>query len=887
MDLKTVYTKTGKGMLEMKNKSLSKDLGSVLALVDGKSNVKNVVNKEGKLPETRVKELLQKLETDGYIRVFSTGPQTMFSSGADLDFTAGLVVSEIKADAYNEAKARQEAQSRPRQDRAKVEDKALRETEARARAEAEAKAKAEAEARAKAEVDVKIKAEAAARAKAEAEAKAKVEAEARARAEAEAKAKREAEAKARAEAEAKARWEAEAKAKAEAEARARLEAEVKTKAEAAARAKAEAEAKVKAEAEARARLEADVKARVEAAARAKAEAEAKARKEAEEKAQAEARAKEEAKAKDEIEIDFGAIFEGQPKAKIEAETGAKAGLKAREGAESRAKIEAEARLRADIEASVKAEEAARQAEEEEKTNKEIRAKADEADWAKAEAEIRASIKETARKEAEVKLDFISLADSPRTDFQKERKEDDPKARKEEEKRREQEAKERAKAEEKSRKEAEAQAKREAKEKAKAEAEAEKQAERAEKARARAARKPFNWKPLAIGLVVLIAAGIGLVHVVPLNNYIPGVEKLAVDTLHEPVTITNLRIALLPAPQVNLEGVTIGKLKDIKIDSVSVPGLSLVFGSGQLDSVDVQTLTLEQDSLSRIASWGHAQGGQALRFSRVGFKNVRLALKNIPLAPLSGELTFASDGKMLKASVRTMDNKISAQINAKRDEFVVTVSAKDWQLPLGPELEFEYLDAQGTAGQDGVQLYDIDAKLYDGVAKGTAALKWDNGWKLSGDFDAKGMELKPVLNIFARNFSMNGKLDTRATYSMQAQLPEKLFEAPRVEGSFSIIRGSLNNMDLIRALQAPTRDGVRGGKTLFDEFVGKLYFSDGRYKFNEMKLVSGPLTAVGNADISPDKKLVGRANVEIKSKATYLKNSFVVSGNLNDLVLYPH
>ncbi|HVS27860.1 MAG TPA: hypothetical protein VHE58_11315 [Burkholderiales bacterium] len=855
MDLKTVYTKTGKGMLETKNKSLPTDLGSVLALVDGKSNVKHVVNKEGNLPEPKVKELLQKLETDGYIRVFSTGPQTMFSSAVDLDFTAGLVVSEIKADAYNEAKARQEAQSRPGGP-AKAEDKAPMETEARVRAEAEAKAKrdaeakarAEAEARAKAEADVKARAEAAARAKAEAEAKAKAEAEARARAEAEAKAKREAEAKARAEAEAKARREAGAKAKAEAEARAKLEADVKAKAEAAARVKAEAEAKVKAEAE--------------------------------------ALAKEEAKAKDEIEIDFSAIFEQQPKAKIEAEAGAKAELKAREGPESRARIEAEARLRADIEASVKAEEAARQAEEEEKTSKEIRAKAEDADWAKAEAEIRASIKETARKEAEVKLDFISPTDSPRTDFRKEKEEDDQKMRKEEEKRREQEAKERARAEEKSRKEAEAQAKREAKEKAKAEAEAEKQAKRAEKARARAARKPFNWKPLGIGLVVLIVAGLGLVHVVPLNNYIPGVEKLAADTLHEPVTITNLRVALLPAPQVNLEGVTIGKLKDVKIDSVSVPGLGLVFGGGQLDSVDVQTLTLEQDSLSRIASWGHAQGDQALRFSRVGFKNVRLALKNIPLAPLNGELTFTDDGRLLKASVRTMDNKISVQVNAKRGEFKVTVSAKDWQLPLGPELEFEYLDAQGTAGQDGVQLNDIDAKLYGGLVKGTVALKWDNGWKLSGDFDAKRMELKPVLNIFARNFSMNGTLDTRGTYAMQAQMPQKLFEAPRVEGNFTINRGSINNMDLIRALQAPSRDGVRGGKTLFDEFAGKLQFSDGRYKFSEMKLVSGPLTAVGNAYISPDKKLVGRANVEIKSRTTYLKNSFVVSGNLNDLVLYP-
>src|SRR5712691_5630397 len=111
MNLKTIYTKTGKGMLEMKNKSLPKDIGRVLTLIDGKSNVGGILSKEDKFGETKLREMLKKLENDGYIRIFSTGPETMFS--ADLDFTKGVVVSEIKADVYNEAKARQQAQSQP------------------------------------------------------------------------------------------------------------------------------------------------------------------------------------------------------------------------------------------------------------------------------------------------------------------------------------------------------------------------------------------------------------------------------------------------------------------------------------------------------------------------------------------------------------------------------------------------------------------------------------------------------------------------------------------------------------------------------------------------------------------------------------------------------
>ncbi|HEY6281438.1 MAG TPA: hypothetical protein VIW72_06600 [Burkholderiales bacterium] len=911
MNPKTIYTKTGKGMLEMKNKSLPKDISRVLTLIDGKSNVGSILGKEDKSDEAKLREMLKKLENEGYIRVFSTGPETMFSG--DLDFTKGVVVSEIKADVYNEAKARQQAQSQPpsrpgatqppprpaatqwppRQplNQPSIHDIALIEAEARAkkaaeekpRKEAEAKARAETEARARAEAEAKAKREAEAKARAETEARARAEAEARARAEAKvreeaaAKARREAEAKAKAEAEARAKLEAEAKARAEAAARAKLEAEARARAEVAARAKVEAEAKAKKEeAELRVRHEEEARARIEAEAKAKQkEAELRVRYEEEAKARIEAEAKakkEEAELRVRYEQEARARIEGEAKTRIEAESRAKGEIKVRKETEARSTIEAEARLQAEIEAQLKAgEESKIKAETEEKLRKEARdkAKAEEEVWAKAEAEIRESIKESARKEEKQKPAWMIVDE----------KEEEQRKTTERE---EFEAKERAKAEEKSRAEAEATRAAEAK----AKAEEETKAQKEEKKQAKASRKPRNWKPAAIGFAVLFAAAVSLIPFIPFNVYIPAIEKLAAETLHEPVTINSLHISLLPSPQVNLEGFIIGKLKDIKFETVRVSGLDLVLGgSTRLGDVEVDSATLEQGALARIASWGKSAGGApALQISRVNFRNVRLALKNIPLAPLHGEISLAKDGTFQKASLRTSDSKISAQVIGKGEQFEVTLSAKGWQLPIGPELAFDYLDANAVATRDGMQFNNIDAKLYGGTAKGTAVIKWDNGWGLSGDFDAKNMELTPVIVIFARNFLARGTLDSKGRYTMQAQTPDKLFDAPRVESSFTVNRGSLNNMDLTRALQAPSREGVRGGKTLFDEFSGNLSFSDGRYQLREMRLVSGPLSATGSADISSGNQLAGRVNVELKSGTTFIKNSFTVSGNLNDLVL---
>jgi hypothetical protein len=954
MNLKTIYTKTGKGMLEMKNKSLPKEISRVLTLIDGKSNVGSILGKEDKSGETKTREMLKKLENEGYIRVFSTGPETMFSG--DLDFTKG-VVSEIKADTYNDAKARQQAQSQPpsrpaatqppsiherarveaearakreaeektRKEaearlRAEAEAKARREVEAKARAEAEARAIAEAKAREEAaakakreaeektrkEAEARLRAEAEARAKAEAAARAKLEAEARARAEAAARAKLEAEARARAEAEARARLEAEARAreaeartkleaeartiaearvKLEAEARAvaaarvKLEAEARAEAEAAARAKAEAEAKADAKAAARAKLEEEARAKADAkaAARAKLEEEAKARKEAKEKARAAAKAKKEPSIKEDTAL--SAMFAEEAKAKLDAEAraefkeeaGTKGDMRASEEAGARSRIEAESRLRAEIEAQLKAgEEAHIRAQDEEKLRKEARskAKAEEDAWAKAEAEIRASIEETAKKEEKQKPAWM-LVDEKEEGHRKGAERD------------EFEAKERAKAEEKAR--AEAEATRAAEAKAKAEEEAK---SRAEAKKAKAGKQPFNWKPAAIGVVALVAAAVGSIQLIPFNAYIPAIEKLAAETLHEPVAITSVYISLLPSAQVNLGGVSIGKLRDIKIETVSVPGLDLVMGgSTRLDNVEIDSTVLGEDTLARIVSWGKSAGGtQGWQIGRVNFKNVKLELKNIPVAPLQGEISLAKDGTLQKASLRTSDGKLSAKVAGKDKQFEVTLSAKGWQLPFGPELMFDYLDAKAVANRDGMQVSYIDAKLYSGSAKGTAVIKWDKGWGLSGDFDVTGMDMAPVVVIFARNFVANGALDIKGRYTLHAQTPDKLFDAAHVESSFTVNKGSLNNMDLTRALQAPSKDGVRGGKTLFDEFSGNLSFNDGRYQFRDLRLVSGPLSATGNADISPEKILVGRVYVELQSKATFVKNSFTVSGNLNDLVL---
>ena len=84
MDKKIIYSKTGKGVLEIKNKAgkLPKDLVKVLALIDGKSNVADLIAK-AKFSDAEVNKALSDLSTGGYIKEFantSTGVPTIVVS---------------------------------------------------------------------------------------------------------------------------------------------------------------------------------------------------------------------------------------------------------------------------------------------------------------------------------------------------------------------------------------------------------------------------------------------------------------------------------------------------------------------------------------------------------------------------------------------------------------------------------------------------------------------------------------------------------------------------------------------------------------------------------------------------------------------------------------
>src|SRR5476649_2479223 len=76
MDNSSIFSKTGKGMLEASGKSsfLSRGDRAVLAQIDGKTRVSEVNKKFEKIDAARFLQLLRQLEKDGFVRELASAP---------------------------------------------------------------------------------------------------------------------------------------------------------------------------------------------------------------------------------------------------------------------------------------------------------------------------------------------------------------------------------------------------------------------------------------------------------------------------------------------------------------------------------------------------------------------------------------------------------------------------------------------------------------------------------------------------------------------------------------------------------------------------------------------------------------------------------------------
>jgi hypothetical protein len=817
---------------------------------------------------------------------------------------------------------------------AEIEAKARAAAEAKARAEAEARDRALAEHRAQLEAKHKAEeAERAAKERAEREAreaKERVERERHEKAESAERARFEAAERARREAEElRLKVEAERRAREEAERRAREEAE-RTRREAVERARREAEEKkAREEAEAlRKKLEEERKAREEAEKKAEEERQRREQQRLEELKKFE---EEEAERKVREAGERREAEEHQRQIRLARE----AEDKKRRDADARKRKEEEARRWEAEEARRKSDDAYRvraEQEDRERAEREVVEAAERAESAKKAAEAADALSnslfadldsfakreedERKEKEAQDKREREERARKAKEDEERRAHEEaERRARKEEEKRRQEEEEQRQKEEEerlakelevrrqeeeveRKKKEREAEARKAAEsdipisrsdlgmgdvqddarkltpEARKALRDREREVERARKrgdqpaARAASAyrrKQPVKWgKPVTMALAALAAVGLAVVNLMPLST--AEYEKLASDALGQPVKIGSARMWVLAGVQMRFENVTIGEAAKIA-EVRAVPELGSVLGERKVFSrIELEKVTLAQDALGG-ALFGAVHGTQLFP-RRVVATEIKLQ-GPLALPTLNADGVVGSDGRLVE--VKLSGERITGLITSRGDGVMFEATINSFTLPFLNKLTLTEFGAKGTANAQGMTVSEFDGRVFDGLMAGNARIQWGPTWSVSGDVRGAGMNA----GVFAASLVSEGRFEGKGRYVMAGREPERLYETARLDGNFTVARGTLSSFDLSRALQATSAQA--SGRTQFTELTGNVSLASGTLALRDMRLTAGLLQATGTLDVEPSGGLSGRINAELRN----LRGSYYIGGKLTE------
>jgi len=929
IDKKIVFVRTKKGSLELaeKNGALFGDLKRVMLLIDDKATLGEISKRAVPSLRAVLFEVVTQLQADGYIRDKDKSfaephiatPKSVKHMVEELDFTT-LVAAPVaggdkqKSDAEATQKKADAGIARAELEAAVEAAKAKAREEAETKAQSHAKLSAEVAARNKAEGELRDKHDALLKAKAEA--KSTQESEARVHAEqvaAQVRLELEAAEKARAEAEALAQQQIEAAAhiKAQAEEQARQEAEaarlreeqdaarVKAELDAAAKAKAEAEAaRVRAEehakAEAAARLEAEtvrlreqqeaarVKAELEAAEKAKAEADA-ARSKAEEEA---------GRIRAELEV---------AKAQAEAEAKALAEKHARQKTEeAHARAEAAARLKAEqalaqaqavIDAKLLAEERAKEQADAERLRVEQEAARDKLAREEAEAARLNAEQETARVLAE--LDAVKVAEEKASSAQQ--KQDITTQTKRVEQLKNDAALEAVKqgevqetqrlADEQEKKWAAAELRAKAQTSLKATHPAQAPVESAEPVsvqRTKPRRKPFPAGKVAAALLVLILSTIALLpYVMPLDSYIPAIEKKLSVQFKQAVHVGSLHVELFPRPTLKMGKVSIGDRQELKVANVAATfSLTTLFSeSKRIREVELRDVVLEANAFDKEVAWLQAIGESAnYSVQHVTVSNAKIASEKMLLPVFNGEVLLNEKGHVSQLILKSADAKFDVDLQQQRGHWEMLLNASKTSLPIFPNVQFEDLSVKGEIVAGEINILELKGQAYGGFLHGNAKLKWRQGWQLLGHVEATSIELS---KLFPK-YGVSGALAGSYNYLASSDSLDKLTDSPKVNGSFLVQKGSIEGVDMVEVVRQRVKQGVASGSTRFDELAGDFQTNKNVQRVQNLKIFSGILHARGSFNVRESEQLAGQLSVELKAQPGSSK--LKLSGTLTEPVL---
>ena len=284
---------------------------------------------------------------------------------------------------------------------------------------------------------------------------------------------------------------------------------------------------------------------------------------------------------------------------------------------------------------------------------------------------------------------------------------------------------------------------------------------------------MRWlKRLLVGLLAILILAMAAVYLTPLDTYVPKVEQALGERLHEPVSIQHLRLAALPLPHLELQGVRLGGEDGITARSVNVeldlPGLlagkvmvrRILLREGTANFVLLRKLI---DSFDKAPS---AEQHAAVR--ELQFSGMTLLMPDMTLGPIEGKLEFAQAGPLERAWFAMNEQKVTAVLLPLPEQhFSVKVQAHAWTPPQSPQLLLDELQVEGVLSKQDFVAQKFAVALHDIRASGSGKVEFSDGWRVMATLARVDAPLERVMALLEKPVELTGAASAKGELSGKA------------------------------------------------------------------------------------------------------------------------
>lgn len=412
---------------------------------------------------------------------------------------------------------------------------------------------------------------------------------------------------------------------------------------------------------------------------------------------------------------------------------------------------------------------------------------------------------------------------------------------------------------------------------------------------RRARARWRSWPASV-LVVLSLLLLGL-HVWPFEARRQHLEQALSVQLSQRVHVQGLRLSLLPRPHWRIRRLVVGETLQGELQELrAYPALAELFADQpSLRRLDVAAVRLPSGLLKQ-ALFAHAAPA-GLQLAELEIERLMVDLPGVDLPALTARVQFAQTGQWrelelgnseLDWRVRLLPQsaaelKLTAQLG-RWPEAVTPADVAPSDAAAAPAsvpgmgalpLKAQQLYLQGLVSSHGMRLQEFSALLVADALqanlRATGELDWQQDWRLSGQAEIKGLDAAQLAPLWLAS----GRVDLNSRFEFAAATPAAWFAAPRLQGEFTVHRGSVLGVDLGRVLQG----GSAGGQSLFAALQGRFDYADQVLDLTAVRLESGAISAQGRLRVAADDSVRGMFEVALRSGGHQRQAGLEVSGEL--------